>query len=177
MPERGSLTLCRKREVMFSQEEDDLLQLCVEGMYNGTCFPKLLFCFQLQLLVSAEIVLQLFDPCCWRPSLQKNLLAYRRPRNEESARSYLPEMFCALLGSWTSARSGHGRPQPNACFSKVLRACLKLDVCGTSGPKTPSLALFSFLTERREWEVGSVVDGFRVLGRPPIFCAESQNSF
>ena len=29
------------------------------------------------------------------------------------------------LGSWTSIHLGHGRPHPNARFSKVLRACPK----------------------------------------------------
>ena len=31
------------------------------------------------------------------------------------------EVFWHPLGSWTSARSAHGCPHPNACFSKVLR--------------------------------------------------------
>ena len=84
-------------------------------------------------------------------------------RNKDRERTISPKFFCPIfcthLGSWTSARLGHGCARPNACFSKVSRACLKLltrdvrandprDVCRISGPiKANGLCLRAPLVE------------------------------
>ena len=76
--------------------------------------------------------------------------------NENSARSFLTEVFLNPLGSWTSAPSGHGRPHQNACFSRIsrvwpkflppdVRRDIRVDVRRISGPKTYSLGWFPFL--------------------------------
>ena len=45
--------------------------------------------------------------------------------NETSSRSSSARIFWHPLGSWTSARSGHGCPHPHPYFSKVSRGCPK----------------------------------------------------
>ena len=70
-----------------------------------------------------------------------NLACKPRVGNEKSASIFSARNIFAPpppQESWTSARSGHGCPHPNACFSKVSRACPKLlpwDV-GANGPET-----------------------------------------
>ena len=80
------------------------------------------------------------------------------------------------MGSWTSARSFHGCPRPNAYFSKVSRACPKLltrDV-RTNDPGTcaeyPAKKLSLWAVFRSSQAGGNFHFLFHFF---PIFCFEA----
>ena len=48
--------------------------------------------------------------------------------NEIQPKVFLTGVFGNLLGSWTSAPSGHGCPHRNACLSRILTALTEVKI-------------------------------------------------
>ena len=108
------------------------------------------------------LLLSLFGDSSWFQETDFQDFFGTKIRNENSARSFVTEVFGNPLGSWTSAPSGRGCPRHNACFSRMLTSLTEVlgrdiradDPRMSAGCPSPKLLLwadFSFL-KRHLWK-------------------------